>query len=29
VGHHVASSIWGHKFNAPFVDADLEVDATA
>jgi 2,3-dihydroxybiphenyl 1,2-dioxygenase len=27
VGHHVASSIWGHVFNAPFVDAD--VDATA
>ena len=27
VGHHVASSIWGHVFNAPFVDADA--DATA
>ena len=26
VGHHVASSIWGHKFNAPFVDADVDVD---
>jgi 3,4-dihydroxy-9,10-secoandrosta-1,3,5(10)-triene-9,17-dione 4,5-dioxygenase len=28
VGHHVASSIWGHKFNAPFVDVDVDVDAT-
>jgi hypothetical protein len=22
VGHHVAPSSWGHKFNAPFVDAE-------
>jgi 2,3-dihydroxybiphenyl 1,2-dioxygenase len=29
VGHHVASSIWGHVFNAPFVDADADAEAEA
>jgi 2,3-dihydroxybiphenyl 1,2-dioxygenase len=29
VGHHVAPSSWGHKFNAPFADAILDADATA
>jgi 2,3-dihydroxybiphenyl 1,2-dioxygenase len=29
VGHHMAPSIWGHKFKAPFVDTDAEAEATA
>jgi 2,3-dihydroxybiphenyl 1,2-dioxygenase len=29
VGHHMAPSIWGHKFEAPFVDTDAEAEATA
>jgi 2,3-dihydroxybiphenyl 1,2-dioxygenase len=29
VGHHMAPSIWGHKFEAPFVDTDAEAEAEA